>query len=335
MGQWATFALLATAAALAQLFVVITPRNQSYHMTIVFLVPAALLLPPELLPVIAVVQHVPEWLKQRYAWYIQSFNIANYTLDLFAAWATAHVLLNANWLVGDESVRTGTAWVAAAVVFVAANHVVLAVMLRLGRGHSWRTSGLFSFESLSTDLVLATMGVLVTSTWQTNRWLVVLALAPLILIYRSLSIPVLEEEARVDPKTGLFNTRHFTAALGDELDRAARFQRPLSLLMIDLDLLREVNNSYGHLAGDAVLQGIAAIFRRELRHCDVPARFGGRSSASSCRRRRVRRRSRWPNASGVPLPRASSWSRRRRIRSARRSRSAWLRSRATATRQTS
>src|SRR6478735_7999891 len=77
-GQLTTFALLATASALAQLFVVITPRNQSYHMTIVFPVPAAFLLPPELLPVIAVVQHVPEWLKQRYAWYIQSFNIANY-----------------------------------------------------------------------------------------------------------------------------------------------------------------------------------------------------------------------------------------------------------------
>ena len=186
-GQLATFALLATASALAQLFVVITPRNQSYHMTIVFLVPAAFLLPPELLPVIAVVQHVPEWLKQRYAWYIQSFNIANYTLDLFAAWATAHVLLDASWLIGDEAVRTGTAWVAAAVVFVAANHVVLAVMLRLGRGHSWRSSGLFSFESLSTDLVLATMGVLVAWTWQTNRWLVALALAPLLLIHRSLA----------------------------------------------------------------------------------------------------------------------------------------------------
>src|SRR5262245_54496457 len=48
--QWATFAVLATASALAQLFVVITPRNQSYHMSIVFIVPAALLLPPELLP---------------------------------------------------------------------------------------------------------------------------------------------------------------------------------------------------------------------------------------------------------------------------------------------
>jgi diguanylate cyclase (GGDEF)-like protein len=45
--------------------------------------------------------------------------------------------------------------------------------------------------------------------------------------------------------------------------------------MIDLDLLRDINNSYGHLAGDAVLQGIGGIFRRQLRHYDVPARFGG------------------------------------------------------------
>ena len=49
----------------------------------------------------------------------------------------------------------------------------------------------------------------------------------------------------------------------------------MSLIMADLDLLREINNTYGHLAGDAVLKGIAEVFRAELRHYDVPARFGG------------------------------------------------------------
>jgi diguanylate cyclase (GGDEF)-like protein/putative nucleotidyltransferase with HDIG domain len=49
----------------------------------------------------------------------------------------------------------------------------------------------------------------------------------------------------------------------------------MSLIMADLDLLRDINNSYGHLAGDAVLKGIAEIFRQQLRHYDVPARFGG------------------------------------------------------------
>ena len=61
----------------------------------------------------------------------------------------------------------------------------------------------------------------------------------------------------------------------EELGRAQRFQRPMSLIMADLDLLRDINNTYGHLAGDAVLRGIAEVFRQQLRHYDVPARFGG------------------------------------------------------------
>ena len=88
-------------------------------------------------------------------------------------------------------------------------------------------------------------------------------------------MPALQLEARVDPKTGLFNTRHFAAALAEELTRAQRFERPLSLMMLDLDLLRDINNKFGHLAGDAVLRGVADVLRRELRQYDIPARFGG------------------------------------------------------------
>ena len=83
-------------------------------------------------------------------------------------------------------------------------------------------------------------------------------------------------EARIDAKTGLFNARHFAAALRGRARRArSAFERPLSLLMADLDLLRDINNTFGHLAGDAVLRGVADVFRRELRHFDIPARFGG------------------------------------------------------------
>ena len=60
---WPTFLVLASCAAIAQLFVVRTPRDQSYHTTIVFLIPAAMLLPPELVALRGVVQHIPEWLK--------------------------------------------------------------------------------------------------------------------------------------------------------------------------------------------------------------------------------------------------------------------------------
>ncbi len=58
-----TFVILGLIAATAQLFVVGIPRHQSYHTTIVFLIPAAMLLPPELVVLMAVVQHIPEWLR--------------------------------------------------------------------------------------------------------------------------------------------------------------------------------------------------------------------------------------------------------------------------------
>ena len=171
------------------------------------------------------------------------------------------------------------AGLAASVVFVTLNHVLLATMLHFARGHTLRETGLFSAESLSTDFVLAALGVAFAAIWTWNPWLLPTAVAPLLLIHRSLSVPALQEEARVDPKTGLFNARYFAAELREELARAGRMDRPMSIIMADLDLLRDINNSYGHLAGDAVLKGIAEVFRKQLRHYDVPARFGGEEFA--------------------------------------------------------
>jgi diguanylate cyclase (GGDEF)-like protein/putative nucleotidyltransferase with HDIG domain len=171
------------------------------------------------------------------------------------------------------------AGLAACVVFVATNHVLLATMLHFARGHTLRETGLFSGDSLATDLVLAALGVAFASLWRWNPYLLPTAVAPLLLIHRSLSVPALQEEARVDAKTGLFNARHFAAELREELARANRFDRPMSVIMADLDLLRDINNSYGHLAGDAVLNGIADVFRKQLRPYDVPARFGGEEFA--------------------------------------------------------
>ena len=276
---WIDFALIAAGAAIAQLFVVHQgPRtHQSYHAHAVFLIPAVLLLPPELLVLVAIVQHVPEWLKERYAWYIQCFNICNFTIANLAAWAAARQILDADGLVPSPEARFAIAGFVACVLYVGLNHVVLAPMLRFGRNLSLRElrDSLFSIESLSTDFVLATLGLGVAAFWQFNPYLVPFAILPLGLIHRSLAVPKLQAEARVDPKTGLFNARHFANVLNEELARAARFDRPMSLIMADLDLLRDINNTYGHLAGDAVLTGIAEIFRQQLRHYDVPARFGG------------------------------------------------------------
>jgi diguanylate cyclase (GGDEF)-like protein/putative nucleotidyltransferase with HDIG domain len=272
---WLTFGVLGLAAALAHLFPVGSTNNQMYHTSIVFLVAAALLLPPEQLVLVGLLICVPEWLKERYPWYIQVFNICNYTLNMLAAWGAAHLVRSADEFVGSADVRWAFAGFAACVSFVAVNHVMVAMILNLGRGHSFRDTGLFTMQFISMDLVLCALGVAFAFFWNSNPWLIPIALAPLLVVHRSLSVPALQAEARVDPKTGLFNARYFATAMADEMARAARFNRPLSLIMADLDLLRDINNSYGHLAGDAVLKGIAEVFRSQLRHYDVPARFGG------------------------------------------------------------
>src|SRR5439155_194927 len=100
-----------------------------------------------------------------------------------------------------------------------------------------------------------------------------------VLMYKALSIPQLKQEAQTDGKTGLWNARHFSALFTAEMERATRFERPLTVLMADLDLLRNINNTYGHLAGDIVLSGIGKIISENIREYDIAGRFGGEEFA--------------------------------------------------------
>ena len=81
--------------------------------------------------------------------------------------------------------------------------------------------------------------------------------------------------ATTDPLTGLANRRAFFDALEIEVARSRRYPRPLSLLMVDVDGLRVVNDTRGHPAGDRVLAALAAILREGVREVDLPARYGG------------------------------------------------------------
>ncbi|HET6616339.1 MAG TPA: diguanylate cyclase, partial [Gemmatimonadota bacterium] len=89
----------------------------------------------------------------------------------------------------------------------------------------------------------------------------------------------MEEAASRDPLTGLRNLRAFHQRLDTEIARSERELRPLSLLMIDIDYLKRVNDAFGHLAGDAVLRGIARILSDQVREVDFVARYGGEEFA--------------------------------------------------------
>ncbi len=86
----------------------------------------------------------------------------------------------------------------------------------------------------------------------------------------------LRETSIRDSLTGLYNRREFDRRLLDELKRCIRYRHPLSLLMLDLDHFKAINDDYGHPVGDKVLSEVAGIVKHEVRNSDeVVARYGG------------------------------------------------------------
>jgi diguanylate cyclase (GGDEF)-like protein len=81
--------------------------------------------------------------------------------------------------------------------------------------------------------------------------------------------------AATDPLTHLYNRRHFERALALEVRRSHRYTLQLSLLMLDLDGFKRVNDLHGHLFGDLVLKRVGRVLRRAVRDADTPCRYGG------------------------------------------------------------
>lgn len=85
-----------------------------------------------------------------------------------------------------------------------------------------------------------------------------------------------------DELTGVYNRRKFNQDLEDELNKAARYERKLSLLMIDIDFFKKFNDLYGHQAGDAILNRLGTFLNNNMRSTDKAYRYGGEEFAVIC-----------------------------------------------------
>ncbi|OGW63581.1 MAG: hypothetical protein A2V83_09470 [Nitrospirae bacterium RBG_16_64_22] len=96
-------------------------------------------------------------------------------------------------------------------------------------------------------------------------------------VYRTLErkTHTLERLAITDGLTGVYNHRYLYTRLDEEFARAARYQSPLALIMVDLDDFKRVNDTFGHRRGDEVLKDVAATIRRAVRRSDIVTRYGG------------------------------------------------------------
>jgi len=269
--DWIAFAVLVPLIAAVHLLSRERANHQGSQLSLAPMFAAVLLLPPLLAAAAIALAFLPEWARMRTAWYIVVFNVANFVGPALAARAVFDRIAGvpteaetAGWTLGA---------LGALVTFLVLQYAVLAVMLRLARGVPLRRT--VRGDCLLIDASLLSVGALAAALAGHHPSLVALLAAPLALMYRSLAIPSLVELSRIEPKTGLYNMRHLEAVLAQELRRADRFDRPVSLLMIDVDHLRAINSALGHVAGDRALRLVAMSLRAQTRDYDVAARFGG------------------------------------------------------------
>lgn len=90
---------------------------------------------------------------------------------------------------------------------------------------------------------------------------------------------ILEQQSFLDGLTGLWNRAYLDRRLEAELNVAMRYGRPLTVLLTDIDHFKQLNDTYGHLFGDVVLQGVAEVLREYARRSDIVTRYGGEEFA--------------------------------------------------------
>ena len=216
------------------------------------------------------------WKKGVTPWFALGFNIGSVSISITLADLASQLITRGS---GFYGLRGFIGMIAAGGIYIYLSQFINGLLYLLIDGKSFRESGHLTGLLIATDATQFAMGASAALVWESNSYAILFAFSPLYLIYLTLQLPILRLRAETDSKTRLYNARYFNEALKKELVRADRANQPLSVVMADIDFLRNINNTYGHLAGDTAIITIANIIKRLIRNYDVVARFGGEEFA--------------------------------------------------------
>ncbi|HEY2442992.1 MAG TPA: GGDEF domain-containing protein [Streptosporangiaceae bacterium] len=130
-------------------------------------------------------------------------------------------------------------------------------------------------DGLYNDIAEGSVGVLVALSAAVSPLMLIVALPCGTLLQRSARHSQLVQASRTDAKTGLLSAVTWQREAAVQVARSIRTRTPLSVAMVDIDHFKAVNDTYGHLAGDGVLQAVARILTAGMREYDLAGRFGG------------------------------------------------------------
>ncbi len=205
--------------------------------------------------------------------------VASTAFAMLSCWAAA-VALSVTGLGGLEGIPPsslrGTAVVlVAALVFEVVNLVSIATSIFLHTQQRSLTDLVGTWSDNALELVTLCLGGLTATALVYQPVLVLLIYPPLLLLHRHVLIKQLEAAVSTDEKTGLYNNASWHHLANRELDRVRRTSGSLAIFMIDIDHFKKINDTYGHLTGDAVLKAVATTISHAVRDYDSVGRFGG------------------------------------------------------------
>lgn len=139
------------------------------------------------------------------------------------------------------------------------------------------SKALYSVPLKTSDECIGVINIVTETPLPEDKCKLVAAIASQIsmAIKNALLFKSMEELAIRDSLTGLYNHRYFQQTLTKETERAMRYKRPLSLVILDIDNFKQYNDNYGHMLGDYLLKEIGQAIRKNLRSSDILARYGG------------------------------------------------------------
>ncbi len=247
-------------------------------MTSVWVMTAVLVLPAGYAGVlVALLFGFSSWQRKRQRALLPYRDVFNLSVAVLATLAASgiHILLDQHLPAMPAHGVTAIAAIVAAAVYFGLSALLVLSAIYLAVGPMPLTDLLPDREETALEVGTLVLGIFTAQTVLLMPWLLPFVVVLLVLLQRSSLVAQLEVAAATDTKTGLLNAAAWQELAQRELVRSQHSELPCALLLLDLDHFKLVNDTLGHLAGDAALRAIGEALKRELRGYDAVARFGG------------------------------------------------------------